>query len=75
MELPVTGADDLIRMLAGDKIGRTVEIEALRNGEPACDFAGAGRAGTSRLIDRRLISRVSAAPLLARPAVGERARS
>lgn len=29
---PVTGADDLIRSLAGDKIGRRVEIEALRNG-------------------------------------------
>ena len=30
--IEVTGADDLIRMLAGDKIGRTVEIEALHNG-------------------------------------------
>ena len=29
----VTGADDLIRLLAGDKIGRPVEIETLRNGE------------------------------------------
>ena len=29
----VTGADDLIRILAGEKIGRTVEIETLRNGE------------------------------------------
>ena len=28
----VTGADDLIRNLAGDKIARRVEIEALRNG-------------------------------------------
>jgi S1-C subfamily serine protease len=28
----VTGADDLIRLLAGDKIGRQVEIETLRNG-------------------------------------------
>jgi S1-C subfamily serine protease len=28
----VTGADDLIRLLASDKIGRTVEIEILRNG-------------------------------------------
>jgi S1-C subfamily serine protease len=28
----VTGADDLIRSLAGDKIGRRVEIEALHNG-------------------------------------------
>jgi S1-C subfamily serine protease len=28
----VTGADDLIRILAGEKIGRTVEIETLRNG-------------------------------------------
>src|SRR3954468_8366026 len=30
--LPVTGADDLIRMLAGEKIGRSVEIETLHNG-------------------------------------------
>jgi S1-C subfamily serine protease len=30
--IPVTGADDLIRTLAGDKIGRPVEIDALRNG-------------------------------------------
>jgi len=30
----VTGADDLIRMLAGDRIGRNVEIDTLRNGEP-----------------------------------------
>jgi S1-C subfamily serine protease len=30
--MPVTGADDLIRILAGDKIGRSVEIEALRSG-------------------------------------------
>ncbi len=30
---PVTGADDLIRLLGGDKIGHTVEIEARRNGE------------------------------------------
>jgi S1-C subfamily serine protease len=29
---PVTGADDLIRLLAGDKIGRAVEFETLRNG-------------------------------------------
>jgi S1-C subfamily serine protease len=28
----VTGVDDLIRNLAGDKIGRRIEIEALRNG-------------------------------------------
>jgi len=28
----VTGADDLIRMLAGDKIGRSIEVETLRNG-------------------------------------------
>jgi S1-C subfamily serine protease len=28
----VTGADDLIRILAGEKIGRAVEIETLRNG-------------------------------------------
>jgi S1-C subfamily serine protease len=30
--VPVTGADDLIRILAGDKIGRKIEIELLRNG-------------------------------------------
>jgi S1-C subfamily serine protease len=30
---PVTGADDLIRLLAGDKIGRAVEVEMLRNGD------------------------------------------
>ncbi len=29
---PITGGDDLIRLLAGDKIGRTVEIEILRSG-------------------------------------------
>jgi S1-C subfamily serine protease len=29
----VTGADDLIRLLAGDKIGRTVEVDTLHNGE------------------------------------------
>jgi S1-C subfamily serine protease len=28
----VTGADDLIRILAGEKIGRTVEVEMLHNG-------------------------------------------
>ena len=28
----ITGADDLIRVLAGDKIGRTVEVEVLHNG-------------------------------------------
>ncbi len=28
----ITGGDDLIRVLAGDKIGRTVEIDILRNG-------------------------------------------
>jgi S1-C subfamily serine protease len=29
---PVTGADDLIRILAGDKIGRAVEVETLHSG-------------------------------------------
>jgi S1-C subfamily serine protease len=29
----VTGADDLIRLLAGDKIGRAVEFDSLHNGE------------------------------------------
>jgi S1-C subfamily serine protease len=28
----ITGGDDLIRVLAGDKIGRTVEVEVLRSG-------------------------------------------
>ncbi len=28
----VTGADDLIRLLAGEKIGRTVAVEILRQG-------------------------------------------
>ena len=28
----VTGADDLIRLLAGEKIGRSIEIQLLRNG-------------------------------------------
>jgi S1-C subfamily serine protease len=28
----VTGADDLIRLLTGEKIGRPMEIEALRDG-------------------------------------------
>jgi S1-C subfamily serine protease len=28
----VTGADDLIRILAGDKIGRSIALEILRNG-------------------------------------------
>ncbi len=31
--VPVTGADDLIRMLAGDKIGRAVEVKTRRSGE------------------------------------------
>jgi S1-C subfamily serine protease len=29
----ITGADDLIRLLAGDKIGRTITLDSLRNGE------------------------------------------
>src|SRR6266516_1442408 len=29
---PVTGADDLVRILAGETIGRTVEVETLHNG-------------------------------------------
>ena len=32
--ISVTGADDLIRLLAGDKIGRAIEIEILRLGKP-----------------------------------------
>ena len=30
----ITGADDLIRTLAGDKIGRTVDVDVLRFGKP-----------------------------------------
>jgi S1-C subfamily serine protease len=30
--LPVTGADDLIRILTGERIGRKVEVEVLRLG-------------------------------------------
>ena len=30
--VPVTGADDLIRVLTGDKIGRRLEVTILRNG-------------------------------------------
>ena len=29
----VTGADDLIRLLAGEKIGRAIEIDTLRSGD------------------------------------------
>ena len=31
---PVTGADDLIRLLTGERIGKTVEIKVLRLGKP-----------------------------------------
>ncbi|HYS48758.1 MAG TPA: trypsin-like peptidase domain-containing protein [Xanthobacteraceae bacterium] len=31
--MPVTGADDLIRLLTGERIGRTIEIEVLRLGK------------------------------------------
>jgi S1-C subfamily serine protease len=31
---PVTGADDLTRLLTGERIGRTVEIDVLRLGKP-----------------------------------------
>ena len=31
---PVTGADDLIRMLTGEKIGRMIEVDVLRLGKP-----------------------------------------
>ena len=30
---PITGADDLIRMLTGEKIGRAVELDILRDGQ------------------------------------------
>jgi S1-C subfamily serine protease len=32
-DAPVTGADDLIRALTGDKIGRTLTIDVLRLGK------------------------------------------
>jgi S1-C subfamily serine protease len=32
--VPVTGADDLIRLLTGERIGRPVEIDVLRLGKP-----------------------------------------
>ena len=31
---PVTGADDLIRLLTGERIGKAVEIKVLRLGKP-----------------------------------------
>ena len=31
-DVVITGADDLIRVLAGDKIGRTIHLEVLHNG-------------------------------------------
>ncbi len=31
---PVTGADDLIRLLTGERIGHAVEIDVLRLGKP-----------------------------------------
>src|SRR4051812_2493300 len=31
---PVTGADDLIRLLTGERIGRSIEIDVLRLGKP-----------------------------------------
>src|SRR6476659_1356797 len=31
---PVTGADDLIRLLTGDRIGQTIEVDVLRLGKP-----------------------------------------
>ena len=40
----VTGADDLIRILAGEKIGRTVEIETLRKRQPPFGIARPRRA-------------------------------
>ena len=48
--VPVTGADDLIRMLAGDKIGRAVEVKTRRSGEERRVTIDAGRARRARLI-------------------------
>jgi len=33
-EKPITGADDLIRLLTGDQIGRSVKVDLLRAGRP-----------------------------------------
>ena len=41
---PVTGADDLIRLLTGERIGRAVEIDVLRLGKPRALHSGAGGA-------------------------------
>jgi S1-C subfamily serine protease len=30
--VPVTGVDDLIRVLTGDRIGRTISVDVLRRG-------------------------------------------
>ena len=66
--IAVTGADDLIRMLAGEKIGRAVEIETLRNGSRRRVVAGAGRAAAPRLITRRRADGgVPARPAVSRP--------
>ncbi len=58
--VPVTGADDLIRMLAGDKIGRAVEVEILRNGERRRVSLVPGERRRERLI-RRSSAPISAA--------------
>ncbi len=39
---PVTGADDLIRLLTGEKIGRAVEIDVLAPRRAAARHSGAG---------------------------------
>ena len=41
---PVTGADDLIRLLTGERIGQPVEIDVLRLGKPRHVHSGAGGA-------------------------------
>ena len=46
MESPITGADDLIRMLAGEKIGRSIELECCATA-PASALAGAAGARAS----------------------------
>ncbi len=46
---PVTGVDDLIRMLNGDRIGRAVEVDVVRRGH-----SGASSSGRSNVRQRKL---------------------
>ncbi len=62
----VTGADDLIRILAGEKIGRTVEVETLHNGSRQFGIACPRRAHASRLINRPAAATAAARSALLR---------